>query len=102
MSALGHVDQLVGEALEPVGERPGLAQLHLPRLGHLPGAGQLHRLGHDPDEAVVVLPDLAQQLDLALRHVLQPVEVVAELAELAQHAVQNPLVLGDSSAEATP
>ncbi len=44
---LGDVDQLVGQALEPVGERPGLAQLHLPRLGDLAGAGQLDRTGHD-------------------------------------------------------
>ena len=91
---LGDVHQLVGEALEPVGERPRLAQLHLARLGDLPGAGPLHRPGHDLDEAVVFLPDLAQQLDLVLRDVLQPVEVVAELAELAQGAVERPLVGG--------
>ena len=43
---------------------------------------------------VVVLPDLPQQIDLVLRHVLQPVEVVAELAELAQDPVEHPLVRG--------
>ena len=62
--------------------------------GDLPGAGALHRPGHDLDEAVVVLPDLGQQLDLVLGHVLQPVEVVAELAELAQDAVELALVRG--------
>ena len=91
---LGHVDQLIGQALEPVGERPRLAQLHLARLFDLPGARALDRPGHDRDEAVVVLAHARQQIDLALRHVLQPVEVVAELAELAQDAVELALVLG--------
>jgi hypothetical protein len=89
---LGDVHQLVGQALEPVGERPRLAQLQLARLGDLAGAGALHRLGDDRDEAVVVLPNARQQIDLALGHVLQAVEVVAELAELAERAVEGPFV----------
>ena len=72
----------------------GLAELQLARLGDLAGARALDRRGDDRDEAVVVLPDAREQIDLALRHVLQPVEVVAELAELAQRAVESPLVLG--------
>ena len=93
-AGLGHVDQLVGQALEPVGERARLAQLHRARLLDLPGARALDRPGHDRDEAVVVRPDLGQQVDLILGHVLQPVEVVAELAELTQDAVELALVLG--------
>ena len=91
---LGDVDQLIGQALEPVGERPRLAQLHRARLLDLPGARALDRPGHDRDEAVVVLAHARQQIDLALGHVLQPVQVVAELAELAQDAVELALVLG--------
>ncbi len=56
---LGDVDELVGQALETIGERPRLAQLQLARLGDLAGAGELDHLGHDRDEAVVVLPDAA-------------------------------------------
>ena len=93
-AGLGHVDQLIGQALEPVGERSRLAQLHRARLLDLPGARALDRPGHDRDEAVVVRPDLGQQVDFVLGHVLQPVQVVAELAELAQDPVQLALVLG--------
>ena len=99
---LGDVDQLVGQALEPVGERPRLAQLHLARLVDLPGAGALDRPGHDRDEAVVVRAHLGQQIDLVLCHVLQPVEVVAELAELAQDAVELALVRRQAAPSATP
>src|ERR671916_230621 len=70
------------------------ASLTWPSVGELPGAPKLHPTSHDPDEAVVVLPDLARQLVLVLRHVLQPVQVVAELAELAQDPVQHSLVRG--------
>jgi hypothetical protein len=41
----------------------------------------------------VVLPDLGQEIHLVPRDVLQPVQVVAELAELAQNRVQLALVL---------
>ena len=39
-AGLGHVHQLVGEALETIGERPGFAQLQLARLVDLAGAGR--------------------------------------------------------------
>ena len=63
------------------------------RLVDLAGAGALHRPGHDRDEAVVVRAHARQEIDLVLGHVLQPVEVVAELAELTEDAVQLALVL---------
>ena len=89
----GDVDQLVGQALEAVGERACLAQLQRARRLDLPGSGALHRPGHDRDEAVVVRADARQQIDLVLGHMFQPVEVVAELAELAQDAVELAIVL---------
>ena len=52
---LGDVHQLVGQALEPVGERPASLSCTSRASVDLPGAGALHRTGHDRDEAVVVL-----------------------------------------------
>ena len=89
---LGLVDQLVGQPLEPVRQRPRLLQLRLARLVDMPAADQLDDPGHDGDEAVVFLPDLAEQLDLVLGDELQPLEVVAELVQLAQRTVQGALV----------
>ena len=91
---LGDVDQLVGQALEPVGERPRLLELQLARGRDLAAAGALDRRGHDRDEAVVVGADLGEQRGLVLGDVLQPVEVVAELAELAQDPVELARVPG--------
>ena len=67
----------------------------LPRLGGAAGADQLHDLRDDCDEPVVVLPELAEQLDFVLGDELQPVDVVAELVELAQRARQRALVRGE-------
>ena len=91
---LGEVDQLVGEALQAVRQGPRLVALHLARLGDPPGAGQLHDPGHDRDEAVVVAPHPGEQLDLVAGDVLQPVQVVAELGELAQRRLEHLLVRG--------
>ena len=79
---LGLVDELVGQALEPIGERAGLLQLGRPRLGGTAAADQLHDLRHHRDETVVVAAELLEELDLVLGHELQPVHVVAELVEL--------------------
>ena len=94
---LGLVDQLVGQPLEPVRQRPRLLQLRLARLVDVAAADQLDDPRHDGDEPVVFLPDLAEQLDFVLGDELQPLEVVAELVELAQRAVQGALV-GDQAA----
>ena len=67
---LGHVDQLIGQALEPVGERPRLASL-TSRAAAMSPARAFDRPGHDRDEAVVVVADLGQQVDLVLGHVLE-------------------------------
>ena len=63
-----------------------------PRLGGTAAADQLDDPRHDRDEPVVVLPNCAEQLDLVLGDELQPFEVVAELVELTQRAVQSALV----------
>ena len=89
---LGLVHELVGQALEPVRERTGLGHLHLPALGGLARPDQLDHVGHDPDEALVVLADAAEQLDLVLCDELEPIEIVAELVELAQRRLERPLV----------
>ena len=44
---LGLVDQLVGQALEPVRQRPCLLQLRLARLVDVAAADQLDDAGHD-------------------------------------------------------
>ena len=89
---LGLVDQLVGQTLETVGQGRSLCRLHLPRLRGTAGANQFHDLRDDLDEPVVVLPELAEQLDFVLGHELQPIHVVAELVELAKRARQRRLV----------
>ena len=90
---LGLVHQLVGQALEPVGQRGGLGELQLLPLGGAAAADQLHDLGDDLDELFVVLAHTREQLFLVLRHELQSIEVVAELVELAQCRLQ-PAVVG--------
>ena len=52
-------------------------------------------MGHDPDEALVILADAAEQLDLVLCDELEPIEIVAELVELAQRRLERPLVRDD-------
>ena len=89
---LGLVDQLVGQTLEAVGQGCGLCRLHLSRLRGAAGANHLHDLRDDFDEPIVVLPELAEQLDFVLGHELQPIHVVAELVELAKRARQRRIV----------
>jgi hypothetical protein len=89
---LGLVDQLVSQPLEPVGQRPRLFQLRLARLVDVPAADQLDDPRHDGDEPIVLFPHLAEQLDLVLGDELEPLEVVAELVQLAQRAVQCALI----------
>ena len=86
------VDELVGEALEAVGERARLGELHFAALGRLARPDELHRVRHDLDEPLVVLPDAAQQLHLIPGHELEPVEVVAELIELPERAAERAIV----------
>ena len=89
------VDQLVGQALQTVGERCGLSGLDNSRLRRATGADQFHDPRYDFDEAVVVLPEFAEQLDFVLCNKLQSIHVVAELIELAKRARQRLLVRRD-------
>jgi hypothetical protein len=69
--------------------------LQVSRLRRTTGANHVNDARGDLDEAVVVLPEPAEQLDFVLRHELQAIHVVAELIKLAQRARQRPLVGGD-------
>ena len=89
----GDVDQLVRQPLEAVGRRHDLVQLNLPRLLGAAGADELGDVRHPGREPLVLLPDLAEHFHLARRDELHAVEVVAELAELAQRRIQHPVVL---------
>ena len=82
------VDQLVGEALEAVGKRPRLGELHFATLGNIARPDQLHCVSHDLDEPLVFLPDAAEQLHLVPSYELEPVEVVTELIELPERTVE--------------
>ena len=62
------------------------------RLIDVPAADELDDPRHDGDEPVVFLAHLAEQSDLVLGDELQPLEIVAELVQLAQRAVQGALV----------
>ena len=48
-------------------------------------------MGDDLDKSIVVLPELAEQFDFILCHELQPIDVIAELVELAKRARQRRL-----------
>jgi hypothetical protein len=49
-------------------------------------------VGHDLNELGILLLDPAEQLDLILRHELEPVEVIAKLIELAKRCFERPLI----------
>ena len=51
-------------------------------LSHAPAADQFDNLGHDIDELIILLPNLAQQLCFILGNEFQSIEVISELAEL--------------------
>src|SRR5947209_20629641 len=86
MSASAFVDQLVGQAFKPVSQRCSLCRLQVSRFGRTTSANQIHDARHDLDEPVVVLPELAKQLDFVPRDELQAIHVVAKLVEPAQRA----------------
>ena len=91
----GLVHQLIGEPLELIGERGRLPQLSLPRLGSATAPNELDHVGHDFDELIVIAAELIDKLRFVLGHEFQPVDVVAELVELAQRAVEGALVRGN-------
>ena len=66
-----------------------------------PARIELHDLRDDLDKPVVLLAELAEQLDLVLGDELQPIDVVAELVELAKRARRACARRTQASAEAT-
>jgi hypothetical protein len=92
---LGLVDQLIGQPLELVGERGRLLHLGFPRLGGAAAADQLDDPGHHINESVVIAAKLFDQVRFVLGHEFQPIDVVAELVELAQRALQRAIVGGN-------
>ena len=86
---LGFVHQLVGEALQAVSQGRGLRTLQFPGSGDPPPSDHSDGLAHDLDEPVVFLLDAAQQRCLVLGNVLQPVEVVTKLLELAERRLDH-------------
>ena len=63
--------------------------LQFPGLGNPPGGDHGDGCAHDLDKPVILLLDAAQQLCLVLRNVLQPVEVITKLLELAQRRLDH-------------
>jgi hypothetical protein len=61
-------------------------------LGGLTGANQFDDTRDNFDEAVVVLSEPGQQLDLVIGHEVQPIHIIPELVELAKRAGQRALV----------
>ena len=82
------VDQLVGEAFEPVGQRCRLCHLQFARFRRTAGTDQLDDLPDDAGELVVVLPKAIEQIDFIFGHELQSIDVIPKLIELAQRARQ--------------
>ena len=58
-------------------------------------ADQLDQPRHHRDKFLVILAHARKQLDLVAGDELQPLQVVAELVQLAQRAVERPLVGGE-------
>ena len=75
-----------------------LLQLGLVRLGDLAAADQLDEPGHHRDKPVVILMHPGEQLNFVAGDELQPFQIVAELVELAQRAVERPLVRREEGA----
>ena len=88
----GLVDQLISQPLQAVRQRLRLLVLGLARLIEAAMPDQLDHLLHDRDKAVIFMLDPAEQLDLVLGDILQPLQVVAELVELAHRAVERAVV----------
>jgi len=91
---LALVDEVVGEALEPIGERAGLGELQLPALGDASSFPQLgNTLGH-LDELVIGCADAAEKLGVVRRRDLELVELIPELGELPERCLDRVLVPG--------
>ncbi len=71
-----------------------LLQLNLARLGDIAVTDQLDDLVYDRDKPVVILFDPAEELAFVLGDELQALQIVAELVELAQRAVEAAVVIG--------
>jgi hypothetical protein len=66
--------------------------LNLAAFLDLARTNQLDHARHHRDEFLVVFAHAAQQLDLVFGHELEPVQIVAELIELAQRGIERALV----------
>ena len=65
----------------------------------LAAADELDQPRHHRDKPLVILAHPGEQLDLVAGDELQPLQIVAELVELAQRAVRRPLVGREQRAE---
>ena len=92
---LGFVDQLVRQTLETIGQRRSLHRLHFPRLRRATGANYFDAMRNDLNKSIVVLPEMAKQFDFILCHELEPINVIAELVQLAKGSRQRPLIRGE-------
>ena len=70
-----------------------MSDLQFISFGDLAAADQLDGLADHLDELIVVFAHLAEQLNLVFGDKLEPVEVVAELIQLAQRGVKGAIVV---------
>ncbi len=61
-------------------------------FGGTAGADQFYQPRHHRDEPFVILAHPGEQLDLVASDELQPLQIVAELVQLAQRAAERTLI----------
>src|SRR5215469_6248433 len=77
------------------GEMPMPYRLHLPCLCRATSANHLDAMRNDLNESIVVPPETGKQFDFILCHKLKPIDVIAELVQLAKRSRQRRLVRGE-------